>query len=1232
MTGKNMRFPGGTASKKLIPIFMVLLCFCVCLLPVNASAETVIYVSGTGTGSDTSGTGTAAAPYKTINKAVTAAPANSATTILVSGTAECTKLVSISKKDITIRPAGTAAAFVTVGSAYANPTTEAAYMFNVASTASLTLEGENLTLTPNGRKNFGIAKGMGTVTLNGCLCTGVEMNSPTTFKTKNSQAVFRVLSGGKLIINSGTINNNYIYGGGNAVILQADNSTVEIKNGKIAQNSVFILPGTTESYSSGILLLSGANATATMSGGEISSNSMSANVHDTAPVCIMGNGAKFTLSGGSIKNNKMNEIDGSGGVYVYAYKAGATAATAIKNSFVMTGGEISGNTGCVGGVSVRGGNFNAADSTANDLYSRATFTMEGGTIANNTAKSLFNGTAYRGGGVGGGVNVRMGAEFTMNNGVIEKNIAEYYGGGIAVHDYFTTYNGKNRYEDVPGTIPKWPEYFPASFTMNGGTIEGNKATGALSSGGGIEVCSINVHLNAGSISGNVAGQLGGGINVTTIPYKLTLNNVLLNQNTATNQGGGIWACPNGDVLLSLGSRCAIVNNKAGDAGDDYAKTFSTAVPSFVTIADAMLGGGLHNWYRDGGIKTMTSGSWISPADPSIPRYNATGAANVPVRNVVNSSDTYALKSVSSAEDQAAARDQAVLFISGNQAEYGGGIATNGSLTIGNPAEYAFHVQKKLTGAGDGSDKTFTFTIATPTSAPLPKKTTVNVTGAGTATFGTVKFTRADTFAYTIREQAGTEPTVSYDPAVYTAIITTTDENGNIVVTGVDITYNKGIPDTADEKAGEVIFTNGVAATPGEYEFTARKALEGAGDGSGKPFTFTLEGSVGAPMPASTTASVTGAGIASFGKVSYSGAGAYIYTIKETPGVDAAVTYDPAVYTVKITTILTNGVVTVAPPVITRTLNGTGATATEVLFTNSVAATPGEYEFTAKKALAGTGDGSGKPFTFTLEGSVGAPMPASTTASVTGTGTVSFGKVSYSGAGAYTYTIREDKGSDPLVTYDPAIYTVKITTSVEKGMVVVSSAEITCQRNNTQTTVNEVLFTNSVAQPTAAEYSFQAEKKLTGTGGGDKVFSFRLDASNGAPLPPTLSRTITGAGTVSFGKATFHSVGTYTYTITEEKGSDTEVTYDTAVYTVKITTAKENGNIVLSNVQINCRRDGADAAANGVVFNNKVTPTPVFPQSGDNDRPGLWWAFALCALAGMATMLFMGPRHRILKRK
>jgi len=149
--------------------------------------------------------------------------------------------------------------------------------------------------------------------------------------------------------------------------------------------------------------------------------------------------------------------------------------------------------------------------------------------------------------------------------------------------------------------------------------------------------------------------------------------------------------------------------------------------------------------------------------------------------------------------------------------------------------------------------------------------------------------------------------------------------------------------------------------PAPIEFTpsVTKAIETA-EGVTAPeetFTFTLAaGNTADPMPEAggETATITGEGTASFGKITFSKAGEYTYTVKETKGSTPGYTYDSTEYTMTVTVTVENGAL-VAEAVLTAA----GVEKTELKFINKYEA--GSLKVT--KTVAGNAADTSKEFDF-----------------------------------------------------------------------------------------------------------------------------------------------------------------------------------------------------------------------------------------------------------------------------
>lgn len=126
-------------------------------------------------------------------------------------------------------------------------------------------------------------------------------------------------------------------------------------------------------------------------------------------------------------------------------------------------------------------------------------------------------------------------------------------------------------------------------------------------------------------------------------------------------------------------------------------------------------------------------------------------------------------------------------------------------------------------------------------------------------------------------------------------------------------------------------------------------------------------------------------------------------------------------------------------------------------------------------------------------------------------------------------------------------------------------------------------------------------------------------------PETGAITLThGTGTFSFGKIWFapEDIGkTYTYKISEIKGTDPRITYDLTVYTM---TVRVNRNADTGKIECDVSISGkGDAETSAVVFTNIFDTPPDLPKTGQ-----LWWPVPVLFLAGILFMgigLFAGKR-------
>ena len=362
------------------------------------------------------------------------------------------------------------------------------------------------------------------------------------------------------------------------------------------------------------------------------------------------------------------------------------------------------------------------------------------------------------------------------------------------------------------------------------------------------------------------------------------------------------------------------------------------------------------------------------------------------------------------------------------------------------------------------------------------------------------------------------------------------------------------------------FKNTYSSQKTGITFSGTKTLEGKTLEAGK-FTFVLQETdkdwKAKDGKAEVTATNGANGAYSFGKIEYTEAGTYYYTVSEQgkgTTVDG-ITYDATEY--KIT-------VTVTDDGKGKLVASADRKVDELNFTNTYKAT-GSTTLTATKTLTGRSFQSGDNWTFTVTASPAtAPLPENpvvTTSATSGNSeTLDFGKINYTlkDVGTYVYTITES-GNVTNVENDPnTARTVKVivTDNGDGTLKVEQIADAT-----------GLTFTNKYAE---GETTLGVTKVLSGREfkAGD-AWTFNLTAdSETAPMPAETSVTTTATSgnrqSLTFGtiKYSFADVGnTYTYTITES-GSGEGVTNDpNATRTVTVTVAEgSDGKLAITRTE------------------------------------------------------------------
>ena len=475
---------------------------------------------------------------------------------------------------------------------------------------------------------------------------------------------------------------------------------------------------------------------------------------------------------------------------------------------------------------------------------------------------------------------------------------------------------------------------------------------------------------------------------------------------------------------------------------------------------------------------------------------------------------------------------------------------------------------------------------------------------GAYSFGKIEYTEAGTYYYTVSEQGKgtTVDGITYDATEYKITVTVTDDGKGKLVA------------KADREVNNLNFKNTYSSQKTEITFSGTKTLEGKTLEAGK-FTFVLQETdknwKAKDGKAAVTATNGENGAYSFGKIEYTEAGTYYYTVSEQgKGTTVeGITYDATEY--KITVTVTDDGKGNLVAKADREVNNLD-------FKNSYSSQKTEITFSGTKTLEGKTLEAGK-FTFVLQETDKNWKAKDGKAAVTATngenGAYSFGKIEYTEAGTYYYTVSEQgKGTTVEgITYDATEYKITVTVTDDgKGNLVASADR----------KVDELNFTNTYKA--TGSTTLTATKTLTGRSfqSGDN-WTFTVTASpTTAPMPEhpviTTSATSGNSETLNFGKInyTLKDVGTYVYTITES-GNVTNVENDpNTARTVKVIVT-DNGDGTLKVEQI-------EDAKNGLTFTNKYAEgettlgvTKVL--SGREFKDGDAWTFNLTADSETAPM-------------
>lgn len=422
----------------------------------------------------------------------------------------------------------------------------------------------------------------------------------------------------------------------------------------------------------------------------------------------------------------------------------------------------------------------------------------------------------------------------------------------------------------------------------------------------------------------------------------------------------------------------------------------------------------------------------------------------------------------------------------------------------------------------------------------------------TVDFSNMTFNKAGEYTFTLTEvhNADDDPAAdgvqnagwTMDASAYTATVTVEDVDAKLTVTGVTVKKDgdaEAKPIKAEVKDGKVnlaTFTNSYAAK-GSVTLAAKKRFTG-GALAGNDFSFALyKGDKAEGTPIETVTNDEKGNI-TFQPINYTEAGDYEYTIKEVTGNDQTIVYDGQKVKVKVTvTDNKNGTLDA-----TVTYGGDKAVPT---FTNVKPTTDVTVE--ATKVLAGKALTDGA-FAFGLyqgDTSTGNPVKIVQNDKE---GKINLALTGLT-IGEYDYKLKEENvGADPTITYDTKAVKVHVSVKAEGDK---AKATVTYDgKNDAPTFTNKYQPAETSVALTAKKAYVKPDNTPATLKGGEFTFDLYegdLTAEQLKGKQPIRSAKNSEDGTVTFPAIDYTKAGEYKYTVAEQEGDLSHVTYDATVH-------------------------------------------------------------------------------------
>ena len=459
-------------------------------------------------------------------------------------------------------------------------------------------------------------------------------------------------------------------------------------------------------------------------------------------------------------------------------------------------------------------------------------------------------------------------------------------------------------------------------------------------------------------------------------------------------------------------------------------------------------------------------------------------------------------------------------------------------------------KKKFTGREWTSADSFELCLRAADGTPMPdgataapvagmKQVEKTVTSAEEFSFGEIKYEKPGKYTYYIAETtpAKSDPSwlggVSYSSAEYKVTVTVKDDGkGNLTepVVKMEQIYKDDGTATSQVIDDQIaVITNTYHPKETSVTLKATKRFTG-GELAGSDFTFQLLDKDGSVVQ---TVQNEKDGKVAFAAIDYATPGDHDYTIKEVKGADSTVVYDAKGVKVHVKVSDEKGELKA-----TVTYDGEKAVPT---FTNTKPTADVTVE--ATKVLAGK-DLTADAFTFGLYDQDGNEDARGTNDK---NGKV---KLTVKGLnlGEYDYTLKEVAGSDSTITYDSTEVKVHVSVKAEGDK---AKATVTYDgKNDAPTFTNKYQPAETSVALTAKKAYVKPDNTPATLKGGEFTFDLYegdLTAEQLKGKQPIRSAKNSEDGTVTFPAIDYTKAGEYKYTVAEQEGDLSHVTYDATVH-------------------------------------------------------------------------------------